>query len=86
MNGGYILVDGKGINLNQLPTVVPGLYARFDEAIASKKMAVVSNFTLGGEALSPFPASLNRVSDTTILAIGPTKITVTEDDTVDIHA
>lgn len=54
MNGGYIMVDCTGLNLNKSTSqTVTGLYARAEEALATGKPVYVVNTNMSGAPCSP---------------------------------
>lgn len=55
MNGGYAMVDCKGLDLGELGTV-PGLYANTKAAIESGKPLILSSVVNGEQAFTPMVA------------------------------
>lgn len=67
MNGGYILIDAAGLDLNVATAqTITGLFARLKEAISTGKPVYLCNVVDDDSKLSPIPAV---VVDGTSIAI-----------------
>ena len=86
MNGGYIMVDCKGMNLLAESTqTISGLHAKFKEAMESGKPILACNCVYGtGVKLSPIPVFMIKESTYYIGSASILQIRVEEDDSVTI--
>ena len=86
MNGGYIMVDCKGMNLlAESSQTISGLHARFAEAMESGKPILACNCVYGtGVKLSPIPVFMIKESDTYTATASIFQIAVSANDSVTI--
>ena len=86
MNGGYILVDCKKMNLlAQSSQTVSGLYARMVEAVKTGKPVIACNCEYGeGVPLSPFPVMVLKEAGIYICIASILQVRISSDDSVTI--
>lgn len=86
MNGGYIMVDCKGMNLlAESSQTISGLHAKCGEAMESGKPILLCNCVYGtGVKLSPVPAFMIKESTSYVATASILQITVGADDSVTI--
>lgn len=86
MNGGYIMVDCKGMNLlAESSQTISGLHAKCKEAMESGKPILACNCVYGtGVKLSPIPVFMIKESDYYIASASILQVTVHTDDSVTI--
>lgn len=86
MNGGYIMVDCKGMNLlAESSQTISGLYAKCEEAMESGKPILMCNCVYGtGVKLSPVSAFMIKESDTYTATVSIFQIAVSANDSVTI--
>lgn len=87
MNGGYIMIDGTGIELtSQSTTTVTGIFDKVNEAYEKKKPVYVVNITFEQDVMSPVAVMINpRPSGNYICTASTLQIEVDPDDGVTIH-
>ena len=68
--GGYILIDGKGLNLaSQSSQTIAGIYSALQSALTAKKTVILENCVYGsGKKLSPVQLFVYQKNSTTIEA------------------
>lgn len=86
MNGGYIMVDCKGMNLlAESSQTIAGLHAKCAEALASGKPILMCNCVYGtGVKLSPVSVFMIKESTSYVATASILQITVGADDSVTI--
>ena len=86
MNGGYVLVDCKKMNLlAQSSQTVSGLYARMVEAVKTGKPVIACNCEYGvGVSLSPFPVMVLKEAGIYICTASILQVRISSDDSVTI--
>lgn len=86
MNGGYIMIDCKGMNLlAESSQTITGLHAKFAEALASGKPILACNCVYGtGVKSSPIPVFMIKESTSYVATTSILQITVGADDSVTI--
>lgn len=86
MNGGYAMVDCKGLNLlAQSSQTIDGLYATCEEAYNSGKAILAYNCVYGtGVPTTPIQVFAIKESGTLIFTASILQIRVTNDDAVSI--
>ena len=89
-NGGYILVDFSGVNLNdENPQVIPGIFTAVDAALKTNKPIIAINAVMSVEDIATIPVSPFFMSgihlitetevDTIVMVFGATQVQVTRD-------
>ena len=78
---GYHIVDGSGLDLNNLGTVT-GLNAKCKRAIKIGKPTFLENVVNGSEALIPIPVSLMMASTSVNIYAATGNLTVSAADAV----
>lgn len=82
--GGYVIVDGKGLDLTTLGKV-DGLYKQIKDAVAIDKPIVIRNVTNNGQDFTPMYAYGGVESATSVfLSFFPVTIHVANTDVVTI--
>ena len=82
MNGGYVLIDCKGLDLNVLGTV-DGLYAKVKAAVKAEKPIVLCNVVNATQAFTPIVAFGGEESSTSVfLSFFPVTLHVSSSDVV----
>lgn len=86
MNGGYIMVDCKGMDMTaQSAQTISGLYAKCTEAMESGKPILMCNCVYGtGAKLSPIPVYMVKGSEYCVATAAVSQITIYETDRVTI--
>lgn len=84
MKGGYVLVDGRSVNLNLgsgSSGSAAGLNADLTKVVNGGKMVIVQNLKKGTADVSPSPATVQAgTSGAMIFAVGAKTVTVTTAD------
>ena len=91
-NGGYILVDFSGVNLNdENPQVIPGIFTAVDAALKTNKPIIAINAVMSVEDIATIPVSpffmfgthliteTEVDPDTIVMVFGATQVHVTRD-------
>lgn len=87
MNGGYVLIDVKGLNLASEETqTYAGLYAKIKTASAIDKTVVLDGAVNGDDNVSPIVAYVTLDGTDYVLSAGGITITVESDDDVTVTA
>lgn len=86
MNGGYIMIDCKGMNLlAQSSQTITGLHARITEAVKSGKPIIACNCNYGANTpLSPFAVMVSKDSTTYVCTASIYQFSVTSADAVTV--
>lgn len=86
MNGGYIMIDCKGMNLlAQSSQTVTGLHARITEAVKTGKPVIACNCNYGANIpLSPFAVMVSKDSTTYVCTASIYQFSVTSADAVTV--
>lgn len=90
MNGGYVMIDCKGLNLlSEASQTIDGLYEKSAEALATGKPIIVNNCEYGdGVPMTPTPVmGIEEEEDgtsTIVFTASTLQIRVSSDDSVEI--
>lgn len=86
MNGGYIMIDCKGMNLlAQSSQTITGLHARITEAVKTGKPIIACNCNYGANTpLSPFAVMVSKDSTTYVCTASIYRFSVTSADAVTV--
>lgn len=86
MNGGYIMVDCKGMDLAAASSqTISGLYAKCEKAMESGKPILMCNCVYStGSKLSPIPVYMVKGAEYYVATTSAWQITIGEDDRVTI--
>lgn len=82
MNGGYILIDCKGVDLGDLGEV-PGIYAKIKTAVETGKPIILENIVNGTQGFTPISAFGGVESSTSVfLSFFPVTLHISNEDIV----
>lgn len=82
MKGGYVLIDGTGIDLGDLG-IVTGIYNRVKTAILSNKPIVISGLVNGTQKFTPIVAFGGVESSTSVfLSFFPITLHISSSDEI----
>ena len=84
MNGGYVLVNAVGVDLNEASATVAGIYNKFVNAIGTGKLIIVQNIVNDDVSLSPAAIVATFESGVVSFAIGGATVSITAKDAVTI--
>ena len=84
MNGGYVLVNAVGVDLNEASATVAGIYNKFVNAIGTGKLIIVQNIVNDDVSLSPAAIVVTVESGVVSFAIGGATVSITAKDAVTI--
>lgn len=86
MNGGYVMIDGTGIDLlAESAVTIPGLYAECQKAFATRKPVIVYNVVWGDQGvITPFNIFLIQFEGYIIGTTSTLQVEVTSEDEVTI--
>ena len=84
MNGGYVLVNAVGVDLNEASATVDGIYNKFVNAIGTGKLIIVQNIVNDDVSLSPAAIVATVASGVVSFAIGGATVSITAEDAVTI--
>lgn len=84
MNGGYVLVNAVGVDLNEASATVAGIYNKFVNAIGTGKLIIVQNIVNDDVSLSPAAIVATVESGVVSFAIGGATVSITAEDAVTI--
>lgn len=83
--GGYVLVDGTGIDESTITTdgtKVEGIFKKFHDALKTNKPAIVENVINGDNAYGPFDITLYGDDLAVQAALGSIVVRISADDEV----
>ncbi len=84
MNGGYSMIDCKGLDLGN-PGTVTGLYEKALNAIKTGKPLVLNNVVNGNQTFTPIPGFGGIESSTSVfISFVPVTIHISNEDIVTI--
>lgn len=81
MNGGYVLIDGTGIDFGSLGKV-DGIYSKLQKAIATGKPCYLENCKNGSSEFSPIAVYLAYSGTDIVISIGNMALTCTNADVI----
>lgn len=84
-NTGYILLNGKGINLATPTATVAGFYKKAVAAVNTGKTIFVTDVVDGNLVMTNIPVSAVATDTTVLLQFQNKSITVTNEDAVTIQ-
>ena len=85
MNGGYFMIDCKGMNLlAETSQTISGLYAQLEKALSIMKPVFANNVMWGTVPMTPIPVMVNTESGVFICTSSTLQIRVASNDAVTI--
>lgn len=87
MNGGYIMVDCKGLDLTkgETPQTITGLFSDVTTAVRTGKAIVAHNCKWGTLSVTPISCFAIKIGGSWYCTSSTLQIVVAEDDTVTIN-
>lgn len=82
LNGGYVLVDCTGVNIDRLGNTVDGIYDKVLSAIKTNKPIVLCNIVNDDVKFSPVLACCGVESDTSVFLIFNSIVLIISNDDV----
>ena len=85
MNGGYFMIDCKGLNLlAESAQTISGLSAQCEKAIKMQKPVFANNVKWGTVPMTPIPVMINKDSGQIVCTSATLQIWVASNDSVTI--
>lgn len=85
MNGGYFMIDCKGMNLlSGASQTIAGLYAQLEKAMSLMKPVFANNVMWGAVPMTPIPVMVNTESGSFVCTSSTLQIWVASNDAVTI--
>lgn len=84
MNGGYVLVNAIGVDLNKASATVAGIYNKFVNAIGTGKLIIVQNIVNDDVSLSPAAIVATVASGVVSFTVEGATVAITAEDAVTI--
>lgn len=85
MIGGYILLDGAGLDLTtgSTPVTIDGIWDRTIDCMSSDKPIIAKNLKYGDAPMTPVPAFGWQLADDEVVLVSATiHVHIKDDDTV----
>lgn len=83
--GGYVLVDGSGIDetaITEGEQTISGIFARFHAALLTHKPVIVENVVNGEQEYQPFDVTIHGDDLVINVALGTIVVSISADDKV----